>query len=473
MDKRRRLAALAGITAVGAVLRLYRLGNDPLWLDEAASAAFVSGEYSTIELVTQLPFEDPHPPLYYLILDGWTTVAGTGEWALRAPSAVASTLAILVMFALGRRLMGGRAGLVVALITAVSPHQVAAGQQARMYSVLFLLTAISTVALLRWLDDSSWRRAALYVVPAALLGWAHIFGVFTLAAHGAYGLHRVRRDVSARRWVAGQTVIAAALAPALVAVLSRVVGGDTGGLAWIDRPTLLDIPYAVGAVAVGPLNSAWAVVGLWGIAMGLYGLYYCRDRVGSDGLALALLVVAPVGIAVVLSWLVTPIFVPRYLIGSAVGLYALAGAGLVGLSGEFPTPRARSLAALGLVSLVAIGMAGSVMGYHAAPPSEEWESAVEHTEQLSDEDSLVLITDDYAATPARYYAGDGFGVAVDDNAPPARLANVTADTSEVVVLKSNAEAGVLNRLERVGWTEINRAGFAGVDVIQYGREVSE
>jgi mannosyltransferase len=60
--------ALLGIVLIGALLRIYHLGTQSLWLDEVISVDF--GKLTVPQLI-QAAARDVHPPLYYLLLHYW------------------------------------------------------------------------------------------------------------------------------------------------------------------------------------------------------------------------------------------------------------------------------------------------------------------------------------------------------------------------------------------------------------------
>src|SRR3990172_12213642 len=76
---RSRLVVLAVILA-GASLRLFRLGEQSFWLDEALSIYYAKPGVTA--LLAGLVGGN-HPPLYFLLLHFWYPLAGQSELALR------------------------------------------------------------------------------------------------------------------------------------------------------------------------------------------------------------------------------------------------------------------------------------------------------------------------------------------------------------------------------------------------------
>jgi len=139
----RRLAAwwpLAGLVVLAAGLRFTTLDLQSFWYDEAFTPVHVlhSSLWATLRSVTHT---ENTPPLWYLIAWLDARVLGSGELALRLPSALAGVATVPVAWAIGRELAGRRAGLIAAALVAVNPLFVWYSQEARAYA-LFVLTAL-------------------------------------------------------------------------------------------------------------------------------------------------------------------------------------------------------------------------------------------------------------------------------------------------------------------------------------------
>ena len=111
---------------------------------------------------------------------------GTGEVGLRSFSAVCSTLTIPVMFLIGRRLVSDRVGLLAALLTAVNPFLFWYAQEARSYSLLLLLSAVSLLAFVYALESLTPRRLALWGLAGALAIAAHYYAAVLIVAQAAW-----------------------------------------------------------------------------------------------------------------------------------------------------------------------------------------------------------------------------------------------------------------------------------------------
>ena len=134
------------ITLLALGLRLYHLDAQSLWYDEAFSVYLARMDLGEITLRTAA---DIQPPLYYYLLHGWIELLGDSEAALRGLSLLFGVLTVPLIYAVAWQLFRSHlAGLLAALLVAVSPLHVWYGQEARMYTLLTFLSLLSSYFLL-------------------------------------------------------------------------------------------------------------------------------------------------------------------------------------------------------------------------------------------------------------------------------------------------------------------------------------
>lgn len=126
-------------------LRTFNLGGPELWFDETLSANISAmGWAGALAHVRGQAFE--HPPVYYLALNAWQSLAGTSEFALRFFSVLWGVLYVPLLYQLARRLTQERVARLAALLAALSPFMVAYSQEARMYTLLACLAVLFLLA---------------------------------------------------------------------------------------------------------------------------------------------------------------------------------------------------------------------------------------------------------------------------------------------------------------------------------------
>jgi mannosyltransferase len=171
------LVTAAVAVVLGVLLRL--ASRSDLWLDEALSVNIATLPLG--DMVDALR-RDGHPPLYYLLLHGWTSVFGEGDEAVRSLSGVFA-LATIPVFWVGARRYGGRGAAVAAVVLlATNPFAIRYATEARMYALVTLLVATGWLALRVALE----RRSTLALVgvglSAGLLLLAHYWSFYLVAA---------------------------------------------------------------------------------------------------------------------------------------------------------------------------------------------------------------------------------------------------------------------------------------------------
>lgn len=397
---RRRVASVVAVVALGLTLRLHDLTGESLVNDEFHTIRDLRAFRPT--LVEQLV---NGRPLFYVLMKPWTMLAGYSETALRLPSAVFGALAVAAAYALGRELEGHRLGLASAVLVAVSPFFISHAQQARMYALLPLLSLAATAAFVRILRQGiDQRTAALYLATSTLLGYTHVYGLFLLAGHTVYvglaGLFdlEIRFRGRPREWLAVQAGLALLLAPIVVAIAYGLFAGGGGGteqvLPWNDPPG----PYRVLLAVVRPLHLTRDVASVLLLGPALIGgvaIALRRDRAHGT-LALPSTVAATaIVVSAALSYLITPIFLTRYLSGAAaVGAVAVAAA-----VDRIETTEARWLVAAGLLILVL----QPLPGYYGDINKQQWRQGATLLEEESGPDDVVLVVPGHSVTNVDYY----------------------------------------------------------------------
>ncbi|HKX17154.1 MAG TPA: glycosyltransferase family 39 protein [bacterium] len=234
-----RVQARSGIILItlmilGVFLRFARIGLHSVFFDEAYIAWLSSHRWP--DLFMQLRFAEFHPPLHYVLMKLWIGVAGYDEVALRTPSAIFGSVSIVLIYFLARGVASESVSLLSALLVAVSPFEIIAAQDGKMYTLLEMLVLGATLALAYALEHRTLRLWALYAVLAAAIVYTHYLGGFVLLAHGVWVSWRHRADAS--RWLAAMSAAGALYLPWVPSLLVQLhqaavsPGWGEPGLLW-------------------------------------------------------------------------------------------------------------------------------------------------------------------------------------------------------------------------------------------------
>jgi 4-amino-4-deoxy-L-arabinose transferase-like glycosyltransferase len=171
---------LVALTLLAAALRFSTLGLQSFWYDEAFIPVHVL--HPGLEATWRsFVHSENTPPLWYLIAWADARIFGTGEIALRWPSALAGTATVPVVWAIARELSERRALAVLsAALVAVNPLFVWYSQEARAYALFVLLAALAILCFLRARREPTARRMAAFALTGSLALLSHYFAVFLL-----------------------------------------------------------------------------------------------------------------------------------------------------------------------------------------------------------------------------------------------------------------------------------------------------
>lgn len=238
---------LTAIAVLALALRLVDV-QASLWSDEIRT--YEGAVLPFFEGVTHKVY-----PLYFMLAHA-ALYFGDTEALLRLPSVLAGVAGVLALYGLGKAVHGRVAGLLAALLLAVSPYHIAYSREARFYALLMLGGILLLWALHRALRSGGRVNWGLVAAATAIATLTHLFAVAPVAVLFLGALvwllaaRHGRRQDKTRRVVALIAALLVGLAPFLALSLAK------GGL-----PTnLLDLPQPgqgeTAAEAVPPEVSA-------------------------------------------------------------------------------------------------------------------------------------------------------------------------------------------------------------------------
>jgi hypothetical protein len=176
---------LLALTLLAAAIRLSTLDLQSFWYDEAFTPLHVlhPSLWATLRSVVH---SENTPPLWYVIAWADSRVLGTGEVALRLPSALAGIATVPVAWAIGSEIegrptpSGRRVAIGCAALVAVNPLFVWYSQEARAYGLFVLMGALAMLCFLRVRREPTAKRMAAFALAGALALLTHYFAVFLL-----------------------------------------------------------------------------------------------------------------------------------------------------------------------------------------------------------------------------------------------------------------------------------------------------
>lgn len=479
---------LALFVLVGSVLRVYRVGSESLWIDEVFMTTMAT-DRTLSELLFVVPTFEPHPPLYNVFVWFWVRLTGVSAVTMRSTSVVLGVIAIVLCYRLGRRMFDRWTAAVATLFVTVSPFQIWYAQEARMYALLLVTTLASYLLLVQLRESYTRRRAVLYVSLGVVVGYTHVYGLFVLLAQGVTAVWATARRSESNGFSLRQLGVLfgvpfLAISPWTGLLAARTVAPElfpADAAAWLQAPSGLELMDAFRLLTFGATQftrpyrtlSAPSDVFLFPasfcllLVAGFYTMGVFSDHTRGIRL-LGVWFAATVGLPILLSVTVRPIFQLRYLIVASPAFFLLLARGSKAVS----IPAVRYV----LVVLLVVGMVAPLPGYYAEPNKDQWEAAANDVSSVADADDVVLVVPGWTwngpSDAFRFYF-DRPNASVEplySFSPPGSFESAVANHTDVylVVSYTNERTAVTNRVANATGSEpTNRTEYVSIVVVSF------
>lgn len=409
---------VAGIVAVGGLLRFWDIDAKSLWGDEAMSHWFATGGFGgglsgdggaepgggLAQVWARTVDYDFHTPFYYGLLHLWMQFFGESESAMRSLSALAGTITVLAVYPIARLMLARPLALLAMAWFALSPFQLIYSADARMYAILAMFGALAILGAGKIYfsppEALAPRRlaawAALYAVGAAGALWSHNLGFLLIACLNLLLFGRGLVSFRAYRgvlavWVLAQLAVLAAWLPWL-----RQLAAQTGDIAVNFWNQSADVTDAITTFAIlfAPLSTGFALADYLLAAGALLGGLWALRAAPAALAFLAGLSLLPF----VAEWAmgqVLPVFLFRTLIWTQIAFAIALAAGI----GALARWRWAQLA------VVAVVLAGNLAYFRLLSPQlgENWRAVAAHLEAEAKPDDLILSVFSWQQLPLNYY----------------------------------------------------------------------
>ena len=327
---------LGGLLLISLYLRTRALGAS-LWMDEGLSIGIASQPFFDIPGVLR---QDGSPPLYYLSLNLWMELFGTGPGDTQGLSVAISLLAVPGGMWAGWTLFGKRAGLICAALAAFNPFLTVYAQETRMYSLMVVLSLLLTAVFLHVFVFRRRRYLPAFVALLAAILYTHSWGIFvtagTLVALAPLLLASDDRRPLLRDAAIGYGAAFLLYVPWLPTLLYQTAHT---GAPWLNSPRLgAPVQIAKGLLGGGTVTVALVLAAGSGL-VAVLNRKVSDDRERTALLAGTVIVLGTLAVAWIVSQ-VSPAWTTRYLgvllgpmlLLGALGLARAGNLGLVGLA---------------------------------------------------------------------------------------------------------------------------------------------
>jgi mannosyltransferase len=392
------------IVLCGALLRLYGLGEESLWLDEALTNQRIAHGYKT--LLTDWDSER-QGPLYAVIEKTWCDLFGDDEFQLRFPAVLFGIIAVFMIYRFGKELFGEDTGVLAAFFAAISPFMIYFSQEARPYT-LFILCSIASlqyfVRILRGYSSSLDKFLFIFFAVCAL--HSHPFGPFLVVTYifillGYSLLERESFTAILRRIRISALTVAMLCAPMLfifARTFVRKIDNPSIAGSWLFSPPFTEITDTfVDYFMSVPISIATGV-----LIVGVIGRKILKNRSFDFPLIVLLsLLLAFILTPWAISKIITPIYLYKYTapaLGAVLVLLAYA------LSLIPMKPRIVIIVTLAVLHIVPL------YDSFAKVDKDPWRQTAAFVEKECKPNDMILLMPFYVASSFKYYYRDQDGV---------------------------------------------------------------
>ncbi len=401
------------ILILGLFLRIYDLGNESMWEDEVFSIRLANLGFFQIVGETS---QDVHPPLYYMILHYWINLFGNSEFSTRFLSVIFGFFAIFMIYKVGSLIFDREVGILGSLILGLSLFHIHYSQEARMYSLMSLLTLLSIYFFIKLLKERSLLVSIGYILSSILLMYTHNYGLFIIIAQNIYIftlflLSREAYQLNFTRWILLQVILIVLFTPWINILIQQITRVHSGY--WIPVPPITKligpfITYSGSKLLflIFLILSSFSVLTYKKIGVRIdwkdlfksienYRWNIRLSNVKGNYLLLVWLLTSII-LPFVISGLFTPIYITRYTIGASLAFYLLVGKGIINLNNK-------SVKLL-TICIIIIFSSVSIWGYYTNINKERWREVVNYIETNSKYGDLLLFNGSASRNVFDYYS---------------------------------------------------------------------
>jgi uncharacterized membrane protein len=291
-----------------------------------------------------------------------------------------------------------------------------------MYSILTLFMLLSVYYTVQTLQNRhTTRNYVYYTVFTICMLWTHVFAAFVVMAELVYVVSVILVDWTDDRWMRlknwfiVELVAGVAFGAFLLIVFGPVLAAANGtrsNISWLTPPTIGDLRDVLLSIGGAPLqypivnfdplirtvSIGFLVLGALATIGGLVrfdGGRRIQRRWGREKVLTALLTVCGLLVPFVLSHVIAPMFVTRYIIPGMVGALLLIAGGVATIQRD----SIRIVIMLGLIL-----SSGVLVGTHFDTPTrEDWEGANAYITSSVSTNDLIIYDPFWAQKSIEYY----------------------------------------------------------------------
>lgn len=357
------------ILLLAAILYLYHIGTESLWIDELFSV--LDAKQLKLNAVR---------PLYFMLLHVWMLFGTSDAW-LRGLGVLFGLGSVFLTYQLGRRLAGELTGIVAALLLAVLPLFINHAQEVRMYTLSTFLCLGGTLILTDVLERPNtasigwWAGMRLLAILTTPLNITLLLPDIVL--FGWRFRHQRRALLNFGKWL---LLLGILCIPTAIGMVFATPGFMSDWVAFLPKPGVFDILFTLATFTGWTFDPPFKAIAPFYI--NIYFKLYALTLLGLLSLALLnkknprLLWVAawaflPSAIIFTISRVSSSIWVDRYLLFVCPYVLILLAAGFTQIW------RRQRTVAIVLVLVYALTLSGAIDRFYRVQDREDWRTVMQ------------------------------------------------------------------------------------------------
>jgi len=388
------LLILILLTAIGSLLRLFNLGFNSLWLDEAVTYYYATLPFDELWQMLRNGSEF-NPPLFY-VLESFMVYLGKDEFVLRLIPALAGIVTIPVVFWMGKEFSDRNCGILCAALVTFSSFLIFYSQEARAYSLLLLFVVLSIVFFLKGMKNGRILDWVLFGFFSGLGFWTHFYSIIVFGVLIAWFFFNwgFQKD---ERWEKGKSFIWSIITFILLTLPLIVVTVELFLVRTSSPPTFGLQGWDVVSRAFSDLSgfnigAIILFITLFGIGL-LWAFLHERRK----GMLLTFSVIAILLISYFLSYRMP--FQTRFLI-IMIPFYFL---GIAYSSRAFCQIFKKNIVVYALIACIFLVNVPVLSQYYTVQTKENWRDFSREFERYTDDGDVVVLLPSYMQQPLNFY----------------------------------------------------------------------
>ncbi len=386
------------IAAIVMVANLFLLYHQSIRLDESQSITLATRPISTLLVYNA---RDVHVPLYFLTLHFWIQIFGTQVVAIRTLSLIFFILSLPVIYIVAKESSNKNIAFLTLLLIMLSPFIMWFTMEARMYTLLILVTIINHFFFLRLYNSDGRVGKTEYVISSIFGLYTHYFFIFFLASQAIFVIYEGIYIKKARFGKLFFSLLFAAFLfflPWIAFVISQ--GKIANSQPMLAKPTTFNIFQTLVNFIFGfqQYNIQTVLISLWPLLLVLFFVVFTQKRkiriLNIEYFLITTFV--PVMLVFIISYF-RPIFLPRYLIFVTPTMFLMLAWLIVNAT--------KSLTSLVTMTLLAVMILFLIYqnSSSATPVKEDYRNVVQNLNSTTSPRDLIAVSAPFTVYPVEYY----------------------------------------------------------------------